>query len=626
MQINLDPTRWLVSFAGFIVDWVMTREWSRIALTSIPLMFLVTVAGLVFWGSRLDKHKLAARYLELGEKEIADWEASWASTPTAEEQPKDSQAGATLNQANGTANKAAPDQAATVQAATVQAPTAAGENGAAEAGEASGAKPEKKELSRFAEVLFRRVQLLEPNERSQFVIAVTMAQRGAIGQARKMLSKIAPDDRPGYPPAHAWIASNLLRQPITRETEPVVIHHVKQAVKWERVPEQVLLLGGQLLLQRKDVKSSIELFRKAAEINPANNLALFQLSKLVDNKLMATEASTKAEKFFREQLEKAPHDLAARISLIQCLAVSDRLDEAEQVIQEGRQLSDAPELKRGQSEIYRLRFLRSMKQEGENWTGDLQMLDLALRTDPTNALVGEEIAKLARLNDAAPSDDLIKKLQQFLAEGKATAATHAWIAELFLKRGNFKQALPHLEQVVTRLPDAAQYLNNLAFIIVDIAPERMDEALTMAQRAVQIEPNSGDYYDTLAKVLAALDRRTEAITALESAIERAPQRVDFHEGVAVLYVATGNASMAEQHRNVIIAIQEQQAKQQAAQEAAAQEAAAQEALQQAPESNTEPTVPSDPAAPPAEPLTDSSSSSGSPSSDSPPKPDEPIEP
>lgn len=620
MQINLDPTRWLVSFAGFIVDWVMTREWSRIALSSIPLMFLVTVAGLVFWGSRLDKHKLAAHYLELGEKEIADWESSWASnsTPT-EEQLSGSQADAgskrtSTGAAQANANKTSSDQKS----------NAAGENGNATAGQSSGSKSEKKELSRFAEVLFRRVQLLEPNERSQFVIAVTMGQRGAVGQARKMLSKIAPDDRPGYPPAHAWIASNLLRQPITRESEPVVIHHVKQAVKWERVPEQVLLLGGQVMLQRKDVKSSIELFRKAAEINPANNLALFQLSKLVNNKLMAAEASKKAENFFRQQLEKTPNDLAARLSLIQCLAVSDRLDEAEQVILEGRQSSDTPELRRGQSEIYRLRFLRSMKQEGNNWTGDLQMLDLALRTDPTNALVGEEIAKLARLNDVAPSDELITKLQQFLAEGKATAATHAWIAELHLKRGNFKQALPHLEQVVTRLPDAAQYLNNLAFIIVEIAPDRINEALTMAQRAVQIEPSSGDFYDTLAKVLAALNRRTEAITALESAIERAPQRVDFHEGVAVLYDATGNASMAEQHRNVIKALNEQQVKQQAAQEAAKLEAAQQEiaakeaaqpdTTQPASETNTEPIPTSDPVEP--------TPASESPATSSPPIPDE----
>ena len=95
MQINLDPTRWLVSFAGFVVDWVMTREWRKIALNSIPLVFLVTVAGLVFWGSRLDKHKLAARYLELGEKEIAEWESSWAPDRAAEQKKPEAKPGVT---------------------------------------------------------------------------------------------------------------------------------------------------------------------------------------------------------------------------------------------------------------------------------------------------------------------------------------------------------------------------------------------------------------------------------------------------------------------------------------------------------------------------------------------------
>ncbi len=71
MSINLDPLAGWLPSPWFVVDWVMTREWKRIGLTSIPLLFLATVAGLVFCGSRLDKLELAARYLALGEKEIA---------------------------------------------------------------------------------------------------------------------------------------------------------------------------------------------------------------------------------------------------------------------------------------------------------------------------------------------------------------------------------------------------------------------------------------------------------------------------------------------------------------------------------------------------------------------------
>ncbi len=570
MQINLDPTRWLVSFAGFVVDWVMTREWKRIALNSIPLLFLFTVAGLVFWGSRLDKHKLAQRYLELGEQEIAGWESSWAPDRAAERLAAESKT-ASLTQAR---------EAAKADGTSANKPLSADTNSAASNTAASNAaagsqesdkdnsKPDKDksttELSRFAEVLFRRVQMLEPSERSQFVVAVTMAQRGAIGQARKILAKIAPDDRAGFPPAHAWIASNMLRQPIDRASEAILFHHVKEAVKWDRVPEQVLLVGGQRLLNRKDTPAAIELFNRAAEANPSNYLVLMQLSKLIDNKLLMEESSRKAEAIFRNAVAKEPYELAPRLSLIQALAISDKLDDAQQVIQDGMQQSDGPELKRALSEVYRLRFLKTMKQEGESWAGDLQMLDLALRTDPTNAMVGEEIAKLAGLNNASPGDELINKLRQFLSEGKATAATHAWIAELHLKRKNFQQALPHLEQVVTRLPNSAQYLNNLAYIMVDVAPDRLEEAVQYAQRAIKIDPRISDCYDTLARVYKAQNRRTEAIAALESAIERAPDRSDYHEKVAALYAESGNTAMAEQHYKMIEKIRAYKEKQEAA--------------------------------------------------------------
>ena len=359
-------------------------------------------------------------------------------------------------------------------------------NSKPKSGDAS--EEDKRKLSRFAEVLFRRVQLLEPSERSQFVIAVTMAQRGAVGQARKMLAKIAPDNRPGFAPAHAWIASTMLEQPIDPAAEPILFHHVQEAVKWDRVPERVLLVAGQLMLQRKEVNSGVALFKRAAEVNPKNYVLLLQLADAIGNKLLREEVSKRAEEIYRGALAANSYELEPRLMLIQFLAITGRLDEAEEIVQEGLKQSPAPQLTRAHSEIYRLRFLKTLKIEGSTISSDIQLLDTAMRIDPTNPMVGEEIAKLANFNEASPGDELIEKLQQFLSQGQATAATHAWIAELYLKRERFDKALPHLEQVVTRLPTAAQYLNNLAYILVDIAPNRLDEALAMAQRAIQISP------------------------------------------------------------------------------------------------------------------------------------------
>lgn len=529
MQINLDPTRWMVSLVGFVVDWVLSREWKRIALNSIPLMFLAIVGVLVFLGSRLDKHRLATRYLALGEKEIADWEQSWApSKPT-----------------EGSAEKE-------------------------DTAEDKAEKTEKKELSRFAEVLFRRVQLLEPNERSQFVIGVTMAQRGATTQAEKMLSKIAPDNRPGYGPAHAWIAQNLFRQPITDQNVRQLKHHVKEAVKWERVPESLLLVGSELFLSLREPEECLNLLKRAAELNPANSLFLAQRSAQFGNKLLAEQSSTQAESYFRSELERDPNNIKSRLGLVQTLLVLGKLSEAEQIVRDGMQIEPSPALSRALSEVFRIRYLASCKQDGNTWSGDLQMLDAAMRIDPTNSLVGEEIAKLARFNGELPNNELIEKLQNFLAEGKATAATHAWIAESYLIRGKYADALPHLEQVVSRLPNSAQFLNNLAFVLVELDPKRREDALAFAQRAVQIEQDrklKSDYYDTLAKVLASLNRRTEAVTALESAIELQPTRKDFHEGISALYESTGNLPMAERHRAIALRIAENEQLAQAAKEA-----------------------------------------------------------
>ncbi len=522
MQINLDPTRWMVSFVGFVVDWMLTREWKRIALNSIPLMLLATVGVLVFAGSRIDKHKLANRYLALGEKEVADWEQSWAPSKSA----------------NGDSEQPTPI-----------------------------ADKDKKELSRFAEVLFRRVELLEPNDRSRFIIAVTMAQRGATAQAEKLFSKLAPANRPGYAPAHAWVAQNILQQMLKNPSDSLdakqVSHHLKEAVKWDRVPESLLLVGSELFRSLQDRDSSLALLKKAAEVNPANSLFLAQRSKS-ENPVLAANALAQAESYFREKLERDPNDLKSRMGLVQTLFTQGNLPEAEQVIRAGMQIEPSPELTRGLSEVYRLQFRSSLVLNGDTLSGDIQMLDTAMRTDPTNPLVVEEIAYLARVNGKSPGDELIKKLQQFLAEGKATVVTHAWISDLYLMQKNYKQALPYLEQVVSRSPATAQYLNNLAFVIDEVAPERREEALKFAQRAVQIgaaqnETSTADYFDTLAKVLLGLKRPTEAITALESAIERQPRRLDFHENIASLYEAAGNAQMAEQHRGIVQRLAEAQA-------------------------------------------------------------------
>ena len=549
----IDPTRWLISIAGFGYDWIMTRPWVRMLTACIPLLVLLLVGYLVYWGRSLDRLDLAEWYVELGEAEIEGWETAWTGAP-AKSQEVD--AAADYVESQGEQPDAEKENTETNEDADANA------NGS-----------RSTELSEFADLLFRRAQLLSPSNRGQFVIGASLAQRGAVEQGIKLISEIAPDDSRGYMPAHAYLAVIYKDQVLNTKDLRLanrLKHHISQCKSWERVPAEVLSVGSDLYWHSRDYPESLNLLALAAERDPIYNLRLAARAKEAKNERVHQQAVPIAERYFLEKLDQNAGDDQSRAGLAQLYANEGMLDQAEETLRDGVQPESSPMMRRGLSEVYRLRFLQSLK-KGENaYTADIEFLNIAMKLDPTNELVAEEVAKLARVEGPRPTQEMISMLQTYLAEGRATALTHAWLAETYLIREDFKSALPHLQQVVTRLPNASQYLNNLAFVLADLHPDKLEEALEYAQRSVMSADAAGspraDFYDTLGMVLEKLGRNTEAIAAFESAVSMAPSRIDFHVQVARLYEKEGNQVMADRHRDIIELIEKAKAEQEAAAE------------------------------------------------------------
>ena len=158
MAIEVDPSRWLISLAGFCYDWIITREWKRISVGLIPLAILLSVVGVVWWGSTIDRLELADRYIRLANGELADWEESWAGAAVADSEPSDP-----------------PEPIA----------DRASDGGAAENQRPDGLHP--RQISDFAEALARRVQLLAPSDRSKYWLGASMIQHGAVEQGVRLL-------------------------------------------------------------------------------------------------------------------------------------------------------------------------------------------------------------------------------------------------------------------------------------------------------------------------------------------------------------------------------------------------------------------------------------------------------
>jgi tetratricopeptide (TPR) repeat protein len=494
----------VISFFGLIIDWLVTREWRRVAAAILPLAILITVAVMSVLGTTKNKESLANDYLVAGEIELQSANQDWEFTL-------------------GTAE--------------------------AESADASG-------QARYAEALFRRaLELQSNNKRTRFVVGALLGNRGVIRQALAYMNSIAPESGAGYPPAHAWIANLMLQSKLTDAEMPILKHHLDVAVKWEQAPANLLVAATQFAIQAKDNTRAIDMLRQSAEKSPEFEGELFRLAIQLNNKVVAEQTYEKALPRLLEKITNGVATAEDRISAADMLFYKGELQAARVALEDGLKVdglapADTAKLKYALSELYRLRFTQTLKATTGSWSADIRLLDQAMRIDPTNPKVAEQVAMLARIGGNSPPDELMKQLNEFLAQGTATPVTHAWIAEAHILRKEYSDAINHLEDVVARMPDSAQSHNNLAYAIALSEPAKMQEALNHALEAVKAGPRVADFHDTLGFILMNLNRIAEAVSEIEIAVELQPGRPDFHERLANAYEQQGTKEMAAIHREL----------------------------------------------------------------------------
>lgn len=541
--MELDPSKWLVSFAGFVYDVLITREWTKILIGMSPLALLVGLMVAVWGGGQLNKGRLATWYLELGDKEVAAWEQSWAPTKAAK--TTDGGTGPSEPEAATGDSAEQPNNMPTLP---------------------------RTQVSRFAEVLFRRVQLLEPSNRSLFMIGATLAQRGAADRAIKLLTKIAPNDEAGYAPAHAYLAmlyqtaflANYQAGQPTAQLLPVAelaMHHAQQAATWDRVPTAVLQYASAMYADiEKDSNTSLRLLELGAQRDPKLLPSVIARAKLSGNERYAASATKDAIEYAEKQLEQDPKDVEARLMLSETYVWNKDLELAEATLR-AVDCSKDERLTRALSDIYCMKFEAELEliRTGKQSSANLSLLETSMQIDPTNPRIPQQIAGMAFSGAARPNNEMIEMLQRFLAEGKATTTTHLLISRVYLMRNNFEKAMPHMEQVAVLEPRHHDNLNNLAYVYAVTKPDKLEEAMQLVQNAIlqtKNQPNAG-YIDTLGVILMKLGRINEAIAAFQKAINVDPNRIDVQQNIRDAYLANGQPDMAEVHAKRIEFLEEQ---------------------------------------------------------------------
>lgn len=497
----------------------------------------------------MNKTALRDRYIQLGQAEMERWQEQLGQVglKDAEKRVADA-ASPETSQPSEASDKSETDPASTDVASATRSDSAS----------------DSTQLSPYAEMLFRRAHLLEPSAETQFVIGATLWQRGVIPSAKQTLQKIAPANSRGFAPAHAILAK-ICRDEFAKTRQPALIdefqNHAKWAVEWKHTFPEVLLEQTNLLWQKRKFDESLNYLQQATKSHPDFYVLLVERAKAAGQNVIAQATRKEAIAHFEAELEKDPKSEKTRILLAQLQVLDPEGDQAaESTLMDGlSKLKSSKVLARALSEVYRIRFTRSLEMsKGEKV--DLNLLERALQVDPTNPEIAQTVAAMLN-NGIQANDQLGEELNRVLASGQATMATHAILSEYRLQKGDFNAAKTHLEQVYKMAPMSVKYANNLAYLY---AKERRhaDAEKTAVQTLALIQANGGqrepyvdELLDTLGMIYQAQDKSTEAISAYEACIKLNPKRIETRGRLVTLYRKTGNEGVAKAHEETIKAIE-----------------------------------------------------------------------
>jgi Tfp pilus assembly protein PilF len=159
-------------------------------------------------------------------------------------------------------------------------------------------------------------------------------------------------------------------------------------------------------------------------------------------------------------------------------------------------------------------FLGAMLMASGDRTEARQAFAVAIASDPQlnraeMALVQIDVAD-GKLEEAKT------RLTSVLAKDQKNAKARRWLANIEIMRGDNNAAIEHYKQVVSAGPADPQALNNLAYLLIEYK-KQPEEALTYAEKAVELAPDRPAYCDTLGWALYQKGLYANAIKYLERA-------------------------------------------------------------------------------------------------------------
>ncbi|MBA3725987.1 MAG: tetratricopeptide repeat protein [Armatimonadetes bacterium] len=380
-----------------------------------------------------------------------------------------------------------------------------------------------------AEKAYRKALDLNPHAESVGTdLGVVLEDLGRYEESESMYRRAIELD-PNGASAYFNLGALMMRLMRPVEAEPMI----RKAIELDPNDAIVHFNLGTLLFDLGNLKEAEAMYRKGIELDPMVAPAHYNLGNL----LASTGRLQEAEDKYRTAMEIDPNNTKAHYNLANLLARTSRLQEAEAMYRKAIGL-DPTHLN---AHINLGNLLQGMGRLTEAEAMYRKVIEL----DPQHAGAHNNLAailhRMGRLNEA---EEMYRKAADL---NPKDVGIHMNLGMLLNSLGRLDEAEQSYRKAAAIATENSYVLNALAWHLVERGI-KLDEALDVVSRAVQLAPKDAGILDTLGWIQYKRKAYKEAEAALLKAIELygpAPNAADFWVRLGAVYEA------AEQRQKAI---------------------------------------------------------------------------
>ncbi len=288
----------------------------------------------------------------------------------------------------------------------------------------------------------------------------------------------------------------------------------------------VLDAVGRAQMEAGDVEQAVSTFRKlaGASANPAS--AYLRLGDV----FRVSGKREQAEVALRKAIEIDPDFMPAHKALVDMLVASKRQGEVLKYVQQLQR--DRPEKQVG----YMLEATYHLRSKDTPNAVAAYRRGLAKTSHPD---IARELYKLYL--DSGQRAEADRFSVEWLKAHPDDGAMDFQVAVTMIADGQLEAAETRLARIVSRFPDNALAVNNLAWVL---ATRGRPGAVAMAQRAVDLAPGNTAVMDTMANALASEKQFDKALALQKEAIALAPRDASLRLSLARIALQAGDKDTA----------------------------------------------------------------------------------